>query len=458
MSVASSTSTIAYVGNNSTVTPYAVPFPFFVDSDLVVVKTDALGVDTILALSTDYTVTGAGGDSGSVKTVAAIDNTNKVTIYRDVAATQPLQYEEADNFPAASHEAGLDRNCYIGQQNARKLAAAFRLRESDGATNAFAKVLSALVGIGPDGLAKMFTGPEAQALLNLPATVVDQPTKTFLNAAARSAAVPDFLGQVGIQLDTSVIYSSSSVAAGAWVAVPLADASVTAAKLAAILDLSAKTITLPNLAVTAAMLAATLDLSGKTLTLPASIISGLPAITVLDDTDYFWFWDATDSALKKVSKASLATYFGGPSGGVVKTTVATYASNADLTVVIPVDDSIPQITEGTQVISQPLALSSSSNKILICYSGMVASAARATMAMFRDSVSNSIGAQASGIIGAAYPQCISGWIFDSPAETNPTYTLRVGDSTGTCRCNGTTSGRYLGGAQLTTVVFMEIKS
>ena len=273
MSVATSTSKIAYVGNNSTVTPYAVPFPFFDSSDLVVIKTDALGVDTILALTTDYTVTGAGGTSGTVTSVAAIPATNTVTIYRDLPATQPLQYEEADDFPAASHERGLDRATYLVQQALRKLDASFKLRESDGSTNSFAKVLSALVGIGADGLAKMFTGPEIQVLLNLPATVVDQPTKTFLNAAARASAVPDFLGQVGIQLDTSVLYSSSGVTAGAWVAVPLLDGTVTAAKLAAILDLSAKTITLPNLAVTAAMLAATLDLSGKTLTLPNNVVT-----------------------------------------------------------------------------------------------------------------------------------------------------------------------------------------
>jgi len=208
--------------------------------------------------------------------------------------------------------------------------------------------------------------------------------------------------------------------------------------------------------VTVAKLADTLDLSGKTLTLPPAVISGLPAITSLDDTDYFWFWDATDSALKKVSKASMTAAFQ-PVGSVLQTVVATYSANADLSVVIPVDDSLAQISEGTQVISQPLNLASSSNKVLMIFNGLVASAARATMAMFRDSVTDTIGSRSSAIIGVGYPQIISGIVYDAPAKTNPIYTLRIGDSTGTCRCNGTSSGRYGGGGDVTKVIFLEIK-
>lgn len=46
-------------------------------------------------------------------------------------------------------------------------------------------------------------------------------TRTFANAAARAAAVPDFTGQLGIQLDTEFTYKSTSTAAGAWGSVAL---------------------------------------------------------------------------------------------------------------------------------------------------------------------------------------------------------------------------------------------
>jgi hypothetical protein len=58
-----------------------------------------------------------------------------------------------------------------------------------------------------------------------------------------------------------------------------ASAAIAATKLASVLDLSGKTVTLPATSVTAAMLAATLDVSGKTLTLPAGQPISRPVLT-----------------------------------------------------------------------------------------------------------------------------------------------------------------------------------
>lgn len=247
MSVATSTSRISHVGNNSTSTAYVVNFPFALDGDLVVVKTlTSTGAQTTLALSTDYSVTGAGVPAGgSIVTVAAIPSTYTVTIYRQVTLIQPLEYEEADSFPASSHEGALDRLTYIAQQSARSVLGSFRLRESDGDLDPFMLVDSAVVGTDASGAAKMLSGADIQAMLNLPATVIDQPTKTLADDAARAAAVPDFLGQIATQLDTNGTYVGTAITAGSWVHTLVVDASVTAAKLAATLDLSGKTLTLP---------------------------------------------------------------------------------------------------------------------------------------------------------------------------------------------------------------------
>jgi hypothetical protein len=61
--------------------------------------------------------------------------------------------------------------------------------------------------------------------------------------------------------------------------VTLANGEVSAAELSSTLDLSGKTVTLPATSVTAAMLAATLDVSGKTLTLPAGQPISRPVLT-----------------------------------------------------------------------------------------------------------------------------------------------------------------------------------
>ena len=59
MSVQSDTSSIQYVGNNSAVTAYSIPFYFAENSRLVVVVTDSDGVETELASGTDYTPLGS---------------------------------------------------------------------------------------------------------------------------------------------------------------------------------------------------------------------------------------------------------------------------------------------------------------------------------------------------------------------------------------------------------------
>lgn len=69
------------------------------------------------------------------------------------------------------------------------------------------------------------------------------------------------------------IMDAGTVDDGAVTTVKLADAAVTAAKLANTLDLSAKTVTLPDTSVGAVKLANTLDLSAKTVTLPDASVT-----------------------------------------------------------------------------------------------------------------------------------------------------------------------------------------
>lgn len=42
------------------------------------------------------------------------------------------------------------------------------------------------------------------------------PTKTFANVAARLLAIPDFVGQVGVQADNLSVYIGASIAIGSW--------------------------------------------------------------------------------------------------------------------------------------------------------------------------------------------------------------------------------------------------
>lgn len=139
MTVSSTTSRITYAGNGST-TAFAAPFYFLADSDLVVIKTSSTGVQTTLALTTDYTVSGAGVFAGGTVTCVTAPATGEtLVIYRDPAVTQLTDYQANDPFPAETHERALDKLTMITQRLKDKLSRAFAL--SDGDTSGASTVL-----------------------------------------------------------------------------------------------------------------------------------------------------------------------------------------------------------------------------------------------------------------------------------------------------------------------------
>jgi hypothetical protein len=110
MSVTSETASVSYTGNNSTVTAYTVPFKFYAASHLLVKKiVTATGVETILAPTTGFTATGMGVDAGgSIKTIAAVDNTHTIRIERQIPFTQLTVFGEGQRIPNKVLEKALD--------------------------------------------------------------------------------------------------------------------------------------------------------------------------------------------------------------------------------------------------------------------------------------------------------------------------------------------------------------
>lgn len=116
MTVESTVSRSGPYAGAGTIGPFLVGFRFLDQTHLLVVRTDASGVQTTLTLGIDYTVSGAGDDFGSVALVAVLAVGTTLTIQRNVPLTQELDYTQSDAFPAESHEAGLDKLTMIDQQ------------------------------------------------------------------------------------------------------------------------------------------------------------------------------------------------------------------------------------------------------------------------------------------------------------------------------------------------------
>ena len=112
MTIQSETSKVVYLGNDST-TSFPIPF-YFLDNEIAVYKGDNIEP---LRQSIDYTITGAGFESGGeIIFKTAPKNNEKITISRDVKLKQLTRFMEGEVFPAIDYEKSLDRIVMALQQ------------------------------------------------------------------------------------------------------------------------------------------------------------------------------------------------------------------------------------------------------------------------------------------------------------------------------------------------------
>lgn len=151
-----------------------------------------------------------------------------------------------------------------------------------------------------------------------------------------------------------------------------------------------------------------------------------------------------------------------PNGSIRDSAYAQYASNADLTTAIPYDDTIPQVTEGTEILSAAITPKTTTNKVRIIANIAGAQSGSANVylgvAVFVNGGANAIVAKAMHMPNNSQGshECVIDFEHSPASVSTQTYTVRVGLNTGTVRLNGTTSGRIYGGAQVCTITLQEI--
>jgi len=180
-------------------TALATVFPFFVDTDIIVTsRVKTTGVDTVLTKGTHYTVTG-GSATGATGTVTPIDgsvdfpSTVNWTIERSVPLTQSLDYVENDSFPAASHEAGLDRLTMQAQDRAAEVGRGLMLSVTDvDGSGAFDGRSNRIENIddpieNQDAATKLWTEAKMAELLVTPSVTVTPAGEDLMNDATPAA-------------------------------------------------------------------------------------------------------------------------------------------------------------------------------------------------------------------------------------------------------------------------------
>jgi len=133
MTVPIETSKIYYDGTGSQDT---FPYPFYIltDTDIVVVLTNAAEENTNWTLDNQYTITGAGNQSGGNVVVEAAympSASERLTIYREVDMKQETDYVENNPMHAEVIERNVDKLTMITQQLYRKTVNGVQILETD---------------------------------------------------------------------------------------------------------------------------------------------------------------------------------------------------------------------------------------------------------------------------------------------------------------------------------------
>ena len=189
-------------------------------------------------------------------------------------------------------------------------------------------------------------------------------------------------------------------------------------------------------------------LVGDVVTGPASATAGRVAIL-----------DATGKVIADGGK-TIGELDEVKSGALVQSVRGTYSTNENLTANIPADDTIPQNTEGTSIISVTITPKFADSIIRFRFAGTGSASTTAALiaAIFLNSGANAIASTYVSIETAGYarPLTVEGQI--TPGSTSAlTLTIRVGSSGGTARMNGNASGRFLGGTMVCNLLVDEVR-
>ncbi|MEZ0275489.1 MAG: hypothetical protein ACAH88_11350 [Roseimicrobium sp.] len=469
MPVASETSRIQYAGNGSSVTSYSVPFYFLSTADMKVVLADAAGVETQLTETTHYALSGAGNPAGgSLTTVSAYDGTHTLTIYREPQQTQSAEFQSTGALPADTLTRGLDKLTMLVQSLGRKLGRCFRLNDKAADVEALSEAarVNTVFGFDSGGDPVLRDRTALLSLLSLSGAMQDAPTAFWANTGERALKVPDFAGQLGVQLDTSVVYRSTGTGAGSWAAVSMTGMTGQLA-LGNIPDALVTYAKLQNVGATQRILGRNSGGAGVaeevTLTQFLDWIGSAAQGDILYRGASSWQRLAAGTAgLPLITKGAgqdpawEAAY---ASGTIVKKVISTTSNAFTVNSLVPLDDTIPQNSEGSEVLTLTFTPKLPASNIVVratCYvDGSTTN--HVIGSLYVDNVTNSFSTSDVSPDAAGRPRSfvVVGSYQNSSADSK-TFKFRIGPNAGTAYINRDVVGERWGNASLIVLEAEEI--
>lgn len=144
---------------------------------------------------------------------------------------------------------------------------------------------------------------------------------------------------------------------------------------------------------------------------------------------------------------------------VVNTSVTAYSSSSTT---MPYDDTIPQNTEGFEILSVSITPKSATNKLKITVSANLSTSTTGGvgigMALFQDSNASAIASSISTLytIGAVLTIPLV-YYMTAGTTASTTFKVRAGCNTGSTYLNGTNASRFHGGIAVSSITIEEIQ-
>lgn len=166
----------------------------------------------------------------------------------------------------------------------------------------------------------------------------------------------------------------------------------------------------------------------------------------------------SDNAQVEAYENSAWTPLGGRAGQVLQVQVASLSSLVTCTNVIPVNDNIPQQTDGDEVITLTITPQFANSLLYIVFDGTATAAAGGyswTNALFQDAAADALAASLGGSNTAF--ECDFSHTMVAGTTSPTTFKVRIGpQSAGTIYVNGVLGNRIYGGVAATSLMIWEI--
>lgn len=504
MTVSSNLAKQSYAGDGVTLA-FSFPAYFLADADLtVILRVNATGVETTKILTTDYTVTGAGNPlGGTVTMVVAPAVGETLTIVRDPDALQGTDYVANDALPAEVLERGFDLLTMLIQRLQEVDARTMKYPETDSSS------ISAIIPSSVDRAGELLSfdsngAPTTLSIAGLGITVNSAALivvsaiapshvngQIWINTGTANTLIfnaddgTDFIEMFRVATNTNLFTIPNLVASIAEVLAGIENTKfITADRLAALHEegstiASAGSISIPGTGggffhVTGTTTINTISGTGimngyeatfvfdgvLTLTNGANLIlpSGANITTAANDVAKF---------RHEGSGVWRCVSFERTSGrAIVASRVAQIVEDVDsavatTTTVMPIDDTIPQNTEGAEVLSVTITPVSATSKLVVDWDVNIASntgGANGAAALFVDSGADAVMARGISFGATGVMESIGGqYVMTSGGVSPITFAVRAGpESAATLTINGEGGARRFGGVAYSYLRVTEI--